>query len=313
MKQTIVYHSPAMQSLAHRIVSRSPETMRLGNISWSSFSDGWPNISIGDKSDIRESDVVMLASLENPADFIPQWSLISALPSFECKTLRVILPDFPTGTMERLDADENGQEVGKIATAKTLARMLSNIPLVGNGRPVIVIYDIHALQEKFYFSDGVIPRLMSAMPVFREATPVCSDVVIAFPDEGAEKRFSRMFGGYEKIICSKIRNGSERIVRIESGDPRGKHVIIVDDRVLSGGTLHATKDILLKAGALEVSADVTHGVFPDDSWKTFLNAGFSKFRITDSCPTMAAKLNGIGPFEVLTLANSIGKEIRGEA
>ena len=46
----------------------------------------------------------------------------------------------------------------QIVTAKSMATMLSNIPLAGRGPAQIFIFDIHALQERFYFSDIVIPR-----------------------------------------------------------------------------------------------------------------------------------------------------------
>eukprot|EP00118_Oscarella_pearsei_P009381 m.54005 g.54005 ORF g.54005 m.54005 type:complete len:69 (+) comp34301_c0_seq5:529-735(+) len=56
--------------------------------------------------------------------------------------------------MERVDKE------GQIATAKTLAILLSAIPLAALGPAQIVIYDIHALQERFYFADSVIPRCL---------------------------------------------------------------------------------------------------------------------------------------------------------
>ena len=40
-----------------------------------------------------------------------------------------------------------------------------------------------------------------------------------------------------QIVCAKVREGDQRIVRIKEGDPRGQHVVIVDDLVQSGGTL----------------------------------------------------------------------------
>jgi len=41
---------------------------------------------------------------------------------------------------------------------QTLADLLSLIPMTSRGPPQIVIFDIHALQERFYFSNTVIPR-----------------------------------------------------------------------------------------------------------------------------------------------------------
>lgn len=51
-----------------------------------------------------------------------------SLPGYWAKSLTLVLPYFPTGTMERVDYE------GQIATAKTLARMLSAIPLCANGK-----------------------------------------------------------------------------------------------------------------------------------------------------------------------------------
>lgn len=39
------------------------------------------------------------------------------------------------------------------------------------------------------------------------------------------------------MICTKVRDGDKRIVRLKEGSPKGRHVVIVDDLVQSGGTL----------------------------------------------------------------------------
>ena len=40
-----------------------------------------------------------------------------------------------------------------------------------------------------------------------------------------------------QVICTKVRDGDKRIVRLKEGSARGRHVVIVDDLVQSGGTL----------------------------------------------------------------------------
>jgi phosphoribosylpyrophosphate synthetase len=50
-----------------------------------------------------------------------------------------------------------------------------------------------------------------------------------------------------------------------------RHCLIVDDLVQSGGTLIECAAVLRKAGATKVSAYVTHAVFPNDSYKKFLD------------------------------------------
>jgi predicted amidophosphoribosyltransferase len=40
-----------------------------------------------------------------------------------------------------------------------------------------------------------------------------------------------------QVVCTKVREGDKRIVRLKEGNPAGCHVVIVDDLVQSGGTL----------------------------------------------------------------------------
>ena len=138
---------------------------------------------------------------------------------------------------------------GDVATAFTLARILSNIPLSRGGPTSVVIFDIHALQvgglclianalqhlagmamkapqlaclhkaarkchnalpalehiqiacrqERFYFGDTVLPLFESGIPLLRKRLAQLADrdnVTIAYPDEGAWKRFKYQFDEY---------------------------------------------------------------------------------------------------------------------
>lgn len=103
--------------------------------------------------------------------------------------------------------------------------------------------------------------------------PDRSNVNIAFPDDGAAKRFGDMFSDYAApIICHKIRDGCRRVVKLKEGDVHGRHCIIVDDLVQSGGTMLECAKELLRNGAECVSAYVTHAIFPKESYKQFLTA-----------------------------------------
>lgn len=59
-----------------------------------------------------------------------------------------------------------------------------------------------------------------------------------------------------------------------------------------------------------MSAYVTHGVFPNESYTRFSNLtgtsdGFQHFWITDSCPQTVDAVEGLAPFEVISLATTI--------
>jgi ribose-phosphate pyrophosphokinase len=290
---------PQMTALAE-VMASSHAGLRLGDIHWGSFDDGFPNIMIDRIETIRNHDVAFLASFDSPGDIFHQLSAIYEIPRYAVKSFKVVLPYYPTGTMERVDRD------GQVATAATLARMLSNIPMSRSGPAQIIIFDIHALQERFYFSDQVIPRLESGVGLLREKLALLEEQpTVAFPDEGALKRFGQWFAAYPHIVCHKIREDGGRKIRIREGDPENRHVVIVDDLVMSGGTLLECRRVLRENGARKISAYVTHAVFPKDSWRNFTRAGFDSFWVTDSVPRQAARLAGQPPFKVLSLARNI--------
>ncbi|XP_027342481.1 ribose-phosphate pyrophosphokinase 4 isoform X2 [Abrus precatorius] len=232
-KQVNLFYSLDCQDLAHKVALQSPH-ITLQNIRWRSFADGFPNLYINNAEELRGQHVAFLASFSSPAHIFEQLSVIYALPRLFVASFTLVLPFFPTGSFERME------EEGDVATAFTLARMLSNIPISRGGPTSLVIYDIHALQERFYFGDEVLPLFETGIPLLKQRLsqlPDVNNVVIAFPDDGAWKRFHKQFDNFSVVICTKVREGDKRIVRLKEGNVSGHHVVIVDDLVQSGGTL----------------------------------------------------------------------------
>ncbi len=303
--KTVIFFYPPMEDMAIRAAEYAGA--EIGRIRWNRFPDKWPNLYIEGVENIEGRDVVFIASFHSHDVLFEQLAVIYELPRYFVKSLRVILPFYPVGTMERIDNE------GDIATAKTMARMLSATPMTRFGPVIFTIFDIHALSGRFYFDDQILPDLRSAVPLIRERIKRdnLSNLVqsIAFPDEGAKKRFSERFHDYPIIVCDKIRKGDKRIVTIKEGDPKGKYVLIVDDLIRSGGTLIECRNALIKNGARAVSAFATHGEFPDRSWEKFTPDLFEKIWITDSCPQTYVNVKEREPFEVLSLARVVGDMI----
>jgi len=267
-KDCVLFYCPETEALAREVAVRGGGNIQLGDVHWRSFADGFPNLFVDNAVDIRNKHVAFLASFHEPRVIFEQISLIYALPRLFVSSFTLVLPFFPTGTMERVERE------GEVATAFTLARLLSNVPLSRGGPTSLVIFDIHALQERFFFGDAVLPLFESGIPLLLERLqklPDHDNITIAYPDEGAHKRFHSSFkrAGYPEVICTKVRDGDARHVRIKEGDPSGRHVVIVDDLVQSGGTLIECHNMLATKGAAQVSAYATHGVFPNYSWQKF--------------------------------------------
>ena len=69
--------------------------------------------------------MVFLASFHNNDATLSQFHVLNMLCESFVESMTVVLPYYPTGTMERVLRE------GQVATASTLARLFSNLPRVG--------------------------------------------------------------------------------------------------------------------------------------------------------------------------------------
>lgn len=302
MPHSIFFACPQMEILMKRVHQFSGMHATLGHIRWENFPDGFPKLFIEKALEIEYRTAVFFASFDTPDDIFRQLAVIYALPHYGATAVKIVLPFYPTGTMERVT------EEGEIATAVTLARMLAACPNIER-KPELITFDIHAPTERFYFQDKIRPKILSAITLFRKGSRV-ENFTICYPDDGAYKRFAHRLRGTPHIRCDKMRDGEKRQVNIIEGNPTGKDVVIVDDLIMTGGTMIECKNALLQAGSKTVSIFAPHGVFPQESWRKFIDAGFAHIWITDSCPRSAEIVRGQKSFEVLSLAGLIARAIR---
>jgi ribose-phosphate pyrophosphokinase len=282
-----------------------PDRFTYHHTKWNKFPDGTDNIEMGGftpQNLISGEHVLFLASFHNNDVTLSQFQVMICLLQSFIESLTVVLPYSPVGTMERVVSE------GIVATAATYAHMFSSLP--NCGKPTrLMVYDLHTLQNRFYLHGNSVASLQTAIPLLKRRMLDSNVDCVAFPDDGAAKRFMSLFEemDVEVIVCGKTRgDGDVRTVVIQDGDATGRHIVIVDDLVQTGGTLYETGKVLKEAGAASVSAFVTHAVFPRESWKRFNVGGdracFDKFWVTNSIPTVTDQLpvkDGI--FEVLDL------------
>eukprot|EP01038_Epipyxis_sp_PR26KG_P008996 gene8996-12136_t len=302
-----LFAAPGMEDLAKSIVSAYPSRFLYHETKWNKFPDGTDNIEIGGFQPINRVSgerVLMLGSFHNNDVTLSQFSVMITLLTSFIDSLTVVLPYYPVGTMERVTQE------GQVATASTYAQLFSHLPSCGKPTRLIV-YDLHTLQNRFYLHGNAIASLQTTIPLLIDRIKQSNIDCIAFPDDGAAKRFGTMFKdmGYEIVTCGKTRNGDKRVVSIQDGNPVGKHIVIVDDLVQTGGTLFECGLALKNAGALSVNAFVAHGVFPNESWRRFMKSGdrgcFDKFFLTNSIPTVTNQLPTNDVFEILDLKQKI--------
>ena len=79
--------------------------IKRGEISWDVFPDGFPNLFISDAESLKSKKILFVASFREPCSIFTQISLLFSLPRLSIHSLFILLPYFPTGTMERVDTE----------------------------------------------------------------------------------------------------------------------------------------------------------------------------------------------------------------
>lgn len=315
-KAYTIVAGPDMEYMAKRLVAEDPERFVYFPTKWKKFPDGSDNIEVGGftpTNRISDKHVLFLASFSNNDKTLSQYHVLTMLSESFPKDLTILLPFYPTATMERVAKE------GVCATANTTARFFSGLPK--SGRPArLMVYDLHTLQNRFYLAGSTLASLHTAVPLLLEKIPKTNIDCVAFPDDGAEKRYSGYFKkalpGVDFIVCGKKRDlddPSKRTIVIKDGNPEGKHVVVIDDMVQSGGTLTECGKVLKAHGAKSVSAFVSHGIFPRNAHKRFAKGGdraiFDNFWVTNSNPVGIKDIPAGDCFEVLDIAELVVKDL----
>lgn len=212
----------------------------------------------------------------------PDEQLLSALMlahTLKKDGARRVTAIFPYLAYARHDRDKQGESLGT-AWLGAVAD--------ASGIDEVIAVDVHSDRGKKLFPI----RVISLCPgeVFAEALNRfgLKGATIVAPDEGAVhrcdavKKAAGMAPGktpyFEK---HRTATGITHLGRI--GDV-GRHAVIVDDILDTGGTLVSACKRLGEAGVEEIDVMVTHGLFTGDRWKELWDLGVRRIFCTDSVP-----------------------------
>jgi ribose-phosphate pyrophosphokinase len=104
------------------------------------------------------------------------------------------------------------------------------------------------------------------------------------------------------------RPGESEVMNI-IGDVKGRHCILIDDIVDSGGTLCNAAQALMNAGATSVAAYITHGVLSGAAVQKVDNSALKELVITDTILAADAAKDSTR-IRILSIATLIGEAIR---
>jgi ribose-phosphate pyrophosphokinase len=226
---------------------------------------------------VRGEDVFILQSTSFPANdnLMELLILTDALRRSSARRITAVLPYFGYARQDRKSASRTP------ISAKLVANLITE---AGVNR--VITLDLHAAQIQGFF-DIPTDNLYSAPVMTRDIQKNygTENTMIVSPDVGgvARARAIAQRVGADLAIVDKRRPraGVSEVMNI-IGDVSGHKCILIDDIVDSGGTLVNAAEALLKAGALEVSAYITHGVLSDGAAARVGASKLKELVITDS-------------------------------
>ncbi|MGE3767014.1 MAG: ribose-phosphate diphosphokinase [Kofleriaceae bacterium] len=283
MTTPLVFATQAYAYLGKAIAAHG--NWELGACTRETFPDGEHYLRID--SDPANRDVVLIGGTVDDGSTLELYDLACGLVTGGAERLRMVIPFYGYSTMER------AVRAGEIVTAKTRARLLSSIPMASRGTQVFML-DLHVASIAYYFEGGIRPIHVYGKPLVIAAAHELAgnDFVLACTDAGRAKWVESLANdiGVDAAFVYKRRvSGTSTHVTGVSAAVQGKHVIIYDDMIRTGGSLLAAAAAYRDAGATRIDAIATHGLFPGTSLAKIRASGLlGRVVTTDSHPRAVA-------------------------
>jgi ribose-phosphate pyrophosphokinase len=275
--------------------------MPLGQAEVFEFSN--ENIFVRVMENVREKDVFIVQPLSSPVNrsVMELLIMIDAFKRASAGRITAVLPYYGYGRSDKKDQPR----------VPITARLIANLIETAGANRLLTI-DMHAGQIQGFFNIPVdeLTALYLLSKHFKEGDNLASTTVVA-TDVGGAKRARNMARQLDTplAIVDKERMGNEERVSAVSliGDVNGRHVIIPDDEIDTGGTILAAAKIVLDQGAVSVTAACVHPILSDRAVDRICNSEIKELVITDTIPLPPHKQNA--KVTILSVAPLLGEAI----
>ncbi|MBV5347777.1 ribose-phosphate diphosphokinase [bacterium] len=267
------------------------------------FGNGERQVEINEN--VRNKDVFVLqSSSETTNDHLMELLLIlDALKRSSCFRVTTVMPNFPYARQDR-----------KMKSRVPISSKLIANLITTAGTDRFLTAELHSPQSCAFFDLPVdnLHMFKIFVPHIKKNHPN-NNICIVAPDAGSIK-VAKSYAG--KLDCPvamiyKHRSAPGKIAEmVLIGEVKGKHCIIIDDMVDSGGTLIKGANLLISSGANSVECYCTHAVLSGDAVtnidRSIMNNLFvtdtianpkvrysSRIKVISSAPLFAEAISGI--------------------
>ena len=233
---------------------------------------------------VRGEDVFVVQPTAAPANdnLMELLICIDALKRSSARRITAVVPYFGYARQDRKSGSRTP------ISAKLVANLITKA-----GADRVLCLDLHAGQIQGFFdipTDNLFAAPVMAADII--ARTGIDDLIVVSPDVGGVVRaraLAKRLGNAPLAIVDKRRErpGESEVMNI-IGDVAGRHCVLVDDIVDSGGTLCNAAAALLESGAKSVTAYVTHGVLSGGAVARIDGSALKELVVTDSIAATAA-------------------------
>jgi ribose-phosphate pyrophosphokinase len=255
------------------------------------------------QENVRGADVFVVQSTSFPAnDHLMELLIImDALRRASARRITAVIPYFGYARQDRKPGPR----------APISAKLVANL-ITRAGADRVMTLDLHAGQIQGFF-DIPTDNLYASPLMVRDVKERfdLSKVMVVSPDVGGVARargLAKRINAPLAIVDKRRERAGESEVMNVIGEVAGYTCVLIDDIVDSGGTLVNAADALLKHGARDVYAYISHGVLSGGAVERIAKSRLKELVITDSIqPTK--ELLATSNIRILPIGNLIGEAI----
>jgi ribose-phosphate pyrophosphokinase len=237
------------------------------------------NIFVRFNENIRARDVFLVQTMTPPVNtrIMELFIMIDAARRASAGRITAVVPYYPYSRSDKKDQPH----------VPITARLIANF-LETAGADRLLTVDLHAGQIQGFFNIPVdeLTALYILSGYFKEKK--IPNLTVVATDVGGAKGARRMAGRLDAPLAivekRRVSNEEKAEALTVIGDVNDRNVLIVDDEVLTGGTLVATAEVVSEHGARDVYAAATHPILSGPAVERIEKSAIKEIIFTDTIP-----------------------------
>ena len=259
--------------LAHKVTDELK--VELGKATVDRFSDGEINVQL--EENVRGKDCFVIQSTCAPTNtnLMELLIMLDALKRSSPGRVTAVLPYYGYARQDKQAR----------ARAPITAKLVADL-ITAAGADRVMAMDLHASQIQGFFNipvDNLYAKSVLIDEIKRRYSR--ESITIVSPDAGGVERaraYAKVLGAPLAIIDKRRERANHSEVMHVIGDVKDRNCVVVDDMIDTGGTLCNGVEAILKLGALEVVAAITHPVLSGEAITILGKSGLFELITTDT-------------------------------